>query len=132
LAVNYSSGGGFLMKTDVEKRVLGSKKRIFGIVFGVVLFVGILAGLWEVYQKFGEKGTIGSKRVVIEVVNGEGVETIYSVRTDGLYLIDVMEEANGLNFEGDESEFGFMIHTINGERADAETGAYWSFYIGED
>jgi hypothetical protein len=115
-----------------EKKVFGSKKRILGIVLGVVLFVGILAGLWGVYQKFGEKGTVGSKRVVIEVVNGEGEEREYSVRTDGLYLIDVMEEAEGLTFEGDESEYGLMIHTVNGERADAETGAYWSFYIGDE
>jgi hypothetical protein len=114
------------------KKVLGSKRKVLGIVLGVVLFVGILAGLWGVYQKFGAKGTEGSKRVVIEVVNEEGIETVYSVRTDGLYLIDVMEEADGLTFEGDESEFGLMIHTINGERADAETGAYWSFYIGEE
>jgi hypothetical protein len=115
-----------------EKKFFGSKKRILGIVIGVVLFVGILVGLWGVYQKFGAKGQEGSKKVVIEVVNGEGEESVYTVQTDSLYLIGAMEEADGLTFEGDESEYGLMIHTVNGERADSETGAYWSFYIGDE
>jgi hypothetical protein len=117
---------------SVEKKFFWSKKKVLGIVLGVVLFVGILAGLWGVYQKFGAKGQEGSKRVVIEVVNGEGEESVYTVQTDSFYLIGAMEEADGLTFEGDESEYGLMIHTVNGERAVYEEGAYWSFYIGDE
>ena len=41
-----------------------------------------------------------------------------------------MEEAEGLTFSGTESEYGMMVDTVNGERADYnQDGAYWSFYI---
>ena len=44
-----------------------------------------------------------------------------------------MEEADGLTFEGTESEYGMMINTVNGETADYSIdGSYWSFYVNED
>lgn len=41
-----------------------------------------------------------------------------------------MEEADGLEFSGTESEYGLMVETVNGVTADFNVdGAYWSFYV---
>ena len=40
--------------------------------------------------------------------------------------------AEGL-VEGDDSEYGLMIHTVDGEKASwEENGAYWALYVGEE
>ena len=52
------------------------------------------------------------------------------MKTDAEYLRQAMEEADGLTFSGAESEYGMMVDTVNGERADYSLdGAYWSFYV---
>lgn len=72
----------------------------------------------------------GSKSVTIEVVNKEKESTTYRLKTDAEYLRQVMEEAEGLEFSGTESEYGMMVETVNGETADyAADSAYWSFYV---
>ena len=41
-----------------------------------------------------------------------------------------MEEAEGLEFEGYDSEYGFTTTSVNGEVADFNVDAsYWSFYV---
>jgi hypothetical protein len=98
-------------------------------VVGIGLLVVLLIAMWGVYQHFSEKGTVGQKHITLEVVNAAGDSTNYEVNTDGAYLIDAMGEAKGLSYEGEESAYGLMIHTVNGERADAASGAYWSFSV---
>jgi len=52
------------------------------------------------------------------------------VQTDAEYLRQVMDEAEGLTYGGADSEYGIMIDSINGVRADYTLdGAYWSFYV---
>ncbi len=72
----------------------------------------------------------GSKAIVIEVVDNEQKTVTYNVKTDAEYLRQAMEEAEGLEFSGAESEYGMMVDTVNGITADYNVnGAYWSFYV---
>ena len=44
-----------------------------------------------------------------------------------------MEEADGLEFTGTESEYGMMVETVNNVYADyTAEGAYWSFFINDE
>ena len=41
-----------------------------------------------------------------------------------------MDEAEGLTYEGSDSEYGMMVEVVNGEQAIyAEDNAYWAFYV---
>lgn len=101
-------------------------KKIIGIVI-VVLLVAVLAVLYFVFR---EKPVEGSKAITIEVVNSAAESAMYELNTDAEFLRQAMEEAEGLTFSGNDSEYGLTVIEVNGETADWNVdGAYWSFYV---
>lgn len=103
-----------------------NKKVVIGILALVVLIVGLAA----VYAVFGPKAVAGSKAITIEVVNSTQESTVYELKTEAEFLRQAMEEAEGLTFSGTESEYGMMVDTVNGQRADYTLdGAYWAFIV---
>lgn len=104
-----------------------SNRKLF---IGIGLLAVFIAALTLIYSAFGAKPVQGSKAVTIEVVNQAQESTIYELHTDAEYLRQAMEEAEGLTFSGTESQFGLMIDTVNGIRADYTLdNAYWSFLV---
>lgn len=102
------------------------------VIIAIVALAAVIAILAVVYNVFREKPVQGSKAVTIEVVNKEKESVVYNVKTDAEYLRQAMEEAEGLTFEGEDSEYGLTVITVNGETADYNTdGAYWSFYVND-
>ena len=102
-------------------------------ILAVALVAVLVAALALVYVAFGEKTVDGMKHVTIEVVMADETSTVYEVDTDGNYLIDAMNTAENLTFEGEEGMYGLSISTVNGVRADYTLdGAYWAFYVGEE
>lgn len=100
------------------------------ILIGVGAFLVLAAILVGIFFVFREKPVEGSKSISIEVINSEEKSKVYELKTDAEYLRQAMEEADGLTFSGDDSEFGLMVNTVNGEVAEFNTnGAYWSFYV---
>ncbi len=100
------------------------------IVAGVIVLVVVIALLAVVYAVFREKPTEGSKTITIEVISADETTVEYTVKTDAEYLREAMEEADGLTFEGTESDYGMYVETVNGETADYDgAGAYWAFYV---
>ena len=72
----------------------------------------------------------GSKNIVIEVKDSEGNVTSYEVTTDAEFLRQAMDEAEGLTYEGTDSDYGMMVEVVNGEQAIySEDNAYWAFYV---
>ncbi len=107
-----------------------TKKTNKKLITGILIMVLLIGALTAVYFVFRAKPVEGNKAIVIEVVNKEQESTIYELDTDAEYLRQAMEEAEGLSFSGTESEFGLMIDTVNGQRADYTLdGAYWSFTV---
>ena len=98
----------------------------------IVIVIAVLAVMGILYAVFGNKTEAGSKSVTVAVVDDQGAKTEYSCKTDSEYLLDVMKEleADGFTFEGDEGDYGLMVSTVNGVRADYTLdGAYWYFYV---
>lgn len=107
-----------------------NKKMNKKAVIGIVVLVAAVALLAAVFFVFREKPVEGSKAITIEVVDNEQKNVTYDVKTDAEYLRQAMEEAEGLEFSGTESEYGMMVITVNGVMADYNVnGAYWSFYV---
>lgn len=107
-----------------------SKKKI-GI--GIAVLVLLIAAALIVYFVAKPKTAQGAKALTIEVVDDQGASKSYEVHTDAEYLRQAMEEAEGLTFEGTESEYGLMINTVNGVTADYNAdGAYWAFFVNDN
>lgn len=101
--------------------------KIFLGVTGVVVLVAALVAVWMI---FGAKPQAGAKEITIEVINSADESIMYEVNTDAEYLRQAMDEAEGLTYDGTESEYGMMVSTVNGEVADYNVdGSYWSFYV---
>lgn len=102
-------------------------------VIGVIVLVVLVAAMAVAYVSFSEKPTQGEKQVTIEVITADETSSLYEVLTDGEYLIDAMNNADGLTFEGEEGQYGMSISHINGVRADyLLDGAYWAFYVNDE
>ena len=99
-------------------------------ILAAALVLLLAAALAFVYVTFREKAIEGSKSITIEVIDNAAKSTVYSLKTDAQYLLQAMEEAEGLTFSGTEGQFGLMIDTVNGEKADYSVdGAYWSLIV---
>lgn len=100
-------------------------------ILAVTLVAVLVAALAFVYVAYSEKPVEGVKHVTIEVVMADKTAIVYEVDTDGEYLIDAMNDAEGLSFEGEEGIYGLSVSTVNDVRADYTLdGAYWAFYVG--
>ncbi|MBQ2252370.1 MAG: DUF4430 domain-containing protein [Clostridia bacterium] len=70
----------------------------------------------------------GQKSFSFAVVDGNGKETLYTVKTDQTTVGDALLEL-GL-IEGDESEYGLYVKKVDGIAAAFEVdGTYWAFYV---
>ena len=70
----------------------------------------------------------GSVKFGFVVVDGDGNETDYVIHTDAETVGDALLEQNLI--EGDDSEYGLYVKTVNGVTADYDTdGTYWAFYV---
>ncbi len=104
-----------------------NKKKLMTGVIALAAAIAVFAGI---YFLFRVKPAEGSKSVTIDVVNDVQEKTTYEIRTDAEYLRRAMEETEGLTFSGSESEYGMMVDTVNGVKADHNVnGAYWAFYV---
>lgn len=112
-----------------------NNKKALKIALGVGALVVLVAVFALVYNQFSAKPTAGAKAISIEVVDDTAASTTYEINTDAEFLRQAMEEAEaeGLTFSGAESEYGMMVDTVNGIRADYTLdGAYWSFYVNDE
>lgn len=100
------------------------------VVIGLVALVAVIALLIGAYVMFGPKTTEGAKSITIEVIDNEQKSTVYEVNTDAEFLRQAMEEAKGLEFSGNESEYGLTLMTVNGVTADFNVdNSYWSVTV---
>lgn len=108
-------------------------KKSTKITIAVLAAVVVIAAFVGVYFAFGPKTTQGAKAITVEVVDNNGETTTYETRTDAEYLRQALEElddATDFAIEGEESDYGLYITTVNGITADYNAdGAYWSVYV---
>lgn len=70
----------------------------------------------------------GSMEFLFTVTDKDGNETVFEVHTDKETVGEALEELELI--EGEESEYGLFVKTVNGITADYDTdGVYWAFYI---
>ncbi len=111
------------------------EKKTRNLLIGLGVFVALIAIVLIIFnlnkpQFQPAPAAEGSKNIIIEVKDSEGNVTTYEVTTDAEFLRQAMDEAEGLTYEGTDSEYGMMVEVVNGEQAIyAEDNAYWAFYV---
>ena len=113
----------------MEKKQSDRKK----IIIGAVILIVLLAAFAVIYAVFGPKAAQGSKEYILKVVDDNGETTEYTGHTDAEYLrgaLEELEKSDDLTIEGEESDYGLFIDTINGVTADySKDKAYWALYV---
>ena len=75
-------------------------------------------------QTIGE----GSKTFAAQIVNLDGSEISFTVKTDKTIVGEALQELGVL--KGEEGPYGLYIKMVNGIPLDYEKdGAYWAFYV---
>ncbi len=108
-----------------------TKKSNKKVILAVAVLALVVVAMAAVFFIFREKPVEGSKSITIEVINQAQESTMYELKTDAEFLRQAMEEAEGLEFSGTESQYGLTVETINGEGTDFNNGSYWSFYVND-
>ncbi|MBD5519922.1 MAG: DUF4430 domain-containing protein [Lachnospiraceae bacterium] len=73
----------------------------------------------------------GNTEFTLTVVDKEGSETQFEIHTDKETVGDALTELDFI--EGEESEYGLYVKTVNGITADYDTdGVYWAFYVNDE
>lgn len=73
----------------------------------------------------------GDTQFDFSVVDQDGSETHFEIHTDKETVGDALQEL-GL-IDGDESEYGLYVKTVNGITADYDKdGVYWAFYVNDE
>ena len=116
------------------------------VFLSLLLVIGLIAATLVTFGSCGKKnpvpdtnstGTGGTSAAVAEkteqktvtliVVDKEGEKTTYTIVTSAEFLRGAFADAEGLTVEGDETEYGLYIKTVNGLRGDyTEDGYFWS------
>lgn len=107
-----------------------TKKTNRKLIIGIAVLAALVVIFAAVFFLFRPKTTQGTKFITIEVIDNNAASTVYDVHTDAEYLRQAMEEADGLEFSGSESEYGMMVETVNGVTPDWNVDqSYWGFFV---
>lgn len=106
-----------------------NKKKILLVLIPIVLIL-VLA---IVFFALKPKATKGSKSIEIDVVDDQGETVTYEFSTDAEFLRQAMDEADGLTYFGDETDYGLLVYEVNGVNADYSVDqSYWAFYVNDE
>ena len=104
------------------------KKKTLIIVCAAVVLVAAMLPVWFA---FGPKGTAGQKAIGVTVVYADATTDEFSFSTDAEFLRQALEEQKLV--EGEESQYGLYVKTVNGVTADEAKEEWWCFTKdGED
>lgn len=103
------------------------KKTLILALAALAAVIGILLG---VYLATRPETNEGMKTVTVTVVHKDGSEKDFVCTTEAEYLGEILRSENIA--QGDEGEFGLMIHTADGEKADWNVDqGWWQIYEGD-
>ena len=112
------------------------------IIAAIVFVVLVVAGI-VIWQVAAPKGTAGDKAYTLTVVDAAGNETVHELQTDEemlgaalrVYIVCAVMQMLGAALlkegliEGDDSEYGLFVNTVDGITANADNQEWWCLTI---
>lgn len=99
-----------------------SKKTLILIASVLVVLIAAAALIFTLTRP---KTQQGAKTVQIEIVVSDTDVRQYTLHTDAEFLRQALEEQNLI--QGEESEYGLFVLTVDGVTADADQMQWWCF-----
>ena len=97
------------------------KKRNIIAVTGFVLLLIVVFSVWYFNRPVAVDG---SKTITLEVIHGDGSTASFTVSSEAENLRAALEQVDGL-IEGEDSAYGLMVSTVDGETADYARDQSW-------
>lgn len=95
----------------------------------IIIAVGVVAVLvvafFVMWASFSPKALEGVKDITINVEHGDGTVATFDIDTQAEYLLDAVSDMDLL--EGEDSEYGLFVTSVDGEEADSDAGEYWMY-----
>lgn len=101
---------------------MSKNKKIIIALIALLVLIGAAA---FAYFSFAPSAQPGDKTIVFQVNHSDGSVKDFTVSTDGDNLRTALE-SEGL-IQGDESQYGLYVTTVDGETANAELRQWWCF-----
>lgn len=104
-----------------------NKKTLLYVGIAIVL-VALIAVFAIVYGNSTKPAAAGSKTITVQIITGESETVTKTIQTDAEFLRGALEQENLV--QGDESEFGLFVKTVNGVTVDEAQQQWWCFTKG--
>ena len=104
-----------------------NKKTLLYVGIAIVL-VALIAVFAIVYGNSNKPAATGSKTITVQIITGESDTVTKTIQTDAEFLRGALEQENLV--QGDESEFGLFVKTVNGVTVDEAQQQWWCFTKG--
>ena len=104
-----------------------NKKTLLYVGIAIVL-VALIAVFAIVYGNSNKPAAAGSKTITVRIITGESETVTKTIQTDAEFLRGALEQENLV--QGDESEFGLFVKTVNGVTVDEAQQQWWCFTKG--
>lgn len=100
-------------------------------IIAVILLAVLVAALVLVWHFFGPNSETNSfdKTISVTVIHGDGSQKEFSIGTNEEFLRGALEQEKLV--EGDESEYGLFITSVDGEAADDAAEQWWCICDGD-
>lgn len=116
-----------MSKNETTVVIKNNRKAIIAVAILLVLVIGAIIAFYALKPKPAEvpDGTI---TIVAEVTHKDGSSKEFTIHTDAANLRGALEQENLI--QGDESEYGLYVKTVDGETADDAAQEWWCFTRG--
>jgi hypothetical protein len=113
----------------MEKTQAKGTERRLTIIIAILLIV-LVSGALTAYLIFRPQPIEGDKTIQVEIVIEDEIVRTVEINTDAQFLRQALDEANLI--DGNETEFGFWITTVNGRLADDGNQEWWALSVNGD
>lgn len=97
-------------------------------IIAVVALLVLIAAAVIAYVTLSPSAVVGDKTIAVAVIHGDGTQKDFSISTDSENLRGALEQENLV--QGEESEYGLYILTVDGETADTAQQQWWCITKG--
>ncbi len=109
------------METETKTNTPNQKKKGLIIALCVIIVLAVVV----CYNQFSPQTVEGQKSITVNVEHTDGTTATFDVTTTEEYLYAAVEDLEIL--EGEDSDWGLFVVTVDGEYADSSEGAYWMY-----
>ena len=105
----------------------GTPKQKKTTIIAVAVLVVLIAAAHICWSAFRLRAQEGVKEISVTVTHTDGSTRTEDFKTDAEYLSDALD--GHIEIDGEDSEYGLFVKTVDGEFADDSQGVYWMFDV---